>query len=361
MFNDTAENATEGILFKHGDKKDDAHSAIWVSGNANNSVPKFSRNVQRLVHKDYRNITDYDIYYSGANLKPSTSSAYDIGSSEYMFKHLYLSGNIYSNVDDGGIIFNQPKKVYIKIKNGANTPSIVSYDPTTENTGAKVAFGTSTLTTDIKGSSITLKGTTTFNSGVTIGSGDIPASLSVFGSGTFDSSITAVTSFVLSKKDGSNYTQFINANANINSFSVGFDNQSKLNFKGESTFTNGPVTIGSTSGNQNLTIYGNALATAFYERSDATKKDVVSNLDVDFDKLKQIPKVNFTWKNDESKQNNIGTIAQELNKVYPELVNGEEGNMTVDYAKLSIIALAAIDKLEDRIKQLEDKLSAYEK
>ena len=82
----------------------------------------------------------------------------------------------------------------------------------------------------------------------------------------------------------------------------------------------------------NITSYGNMYAPAFYERSDATKKDIVSNLDVDFDKLKQIPKVNFTWKNDESKQNNIGTIAQDLNKVYPELVNGEEGNMTVDYA-----------------------------
>ena len=111
----------------------------------------------------------------------------------------------------------------------------------------------------------------------------------------------------------------------------------------------------------NVIATGSMFAAAFYESSDATKKDIVSNLDVDFDKLKQIPKVNFTWKNDTEKKNNIGTIAQDLNKVYPELVNGEEGNMTVDYAKLSIIALAAIDKLEDRIKQLEDKLQQYEK
>ena len=150
--------------------------------------------------------------------------------------------------------------------------------------------------------------------------------------------------------------------ANILS-TVGTSDTNAFNIKGALNVTDGAVTIGidSTTGNQNLTIYGNALANAFYERSDATKKDVVSNLDVDFDKLKQIPKVNFTWKYDESKQNNIGTIAQELYKVYPELVNGEVGNMTGDYAKLSIIALAAIDKLEDRIKQLEDKLSAYEK
>ena len=237
----------------------------------------------------------------------------------------------------------------LKVNGTLHTTSNTTIGGTLTVTGATLLNGNVTLGNAI-GDVITVSGTTSFNS-----------SISVFGSGTFDSSITAVTSFVLSKKDGSNYTQFINANANSNSFSVGFDSTSKLNFNGESTFTNGPVTIGSTTGNQNLTIYGNALATAFYERSDATKKDVVSNLDVDFDKLKQIPKVNFTWKNDTEKQNNIGTIAQDLNKVYPELVNGEEGNMTVDYAKLSIIALAAIDKLEDRIKQLEDKLSVYEK
>lgn len=376
-----AYNATEGILF--GNREGDAYSSMWIGGEGDTSEPYFSRNVQRLIHQVDWNMQTYNIYYSGANLKPSTTGAYDIGTSNYRFKHLYLSGNIYSNVNNGGLVFNgKTDNAYNKVFIQMAGSTVVGYD------NGKLQLGTSSFPNEINGSTITLnstttvansltvsdgklttlggilnvKGTTTFNSGVTIGSGDTPASLSVFGSGAFDSSITAVKSFVLSKKDGSNYTQFINANADGNSFSVGFGNESTLNFKGAATFTYGAVTIGidSTTGNQNLTVYGNAFATAFYERSDATKKDVVSNLDVDFDKLKQIPKVNFTWKNDTEKKNNIGTIAQELNKVYPELVNGEEGNMTVDYAKLSIIALAAIDKLEDRIKQLEDKLYQYE-
>ena len=237
---------------------------------------------------------------------------------------LTVSGNINSNVNDGGIIFDESNISYIAIKNYTNNDvhSIVKYDHRT-TADAKVMFGTSDWTTAIKGSSITLKGETTVSSNLNVAREtvtNIGGQLNVGGKSMFGKVIIENT---------------------LTAYET--------------------VTIGTTADNKNLTVNGNAFATAFYESSDATKKDVVSNLDVDFDKLKQIPKVNFTWKNDTEKKNNIGTIAQDLNKVYPELVNGEEGNMTVDYAKLSIIALAAIDKLEDRIKQLEDKLSAYEK
>ena len=44
-----------------------------------------------------------------------------------------------------------------------------------------------------------------------------------------------------------------------------------------------------------------------------------------------------------------------VNKYYPEIVNTDEnGFMSVSYEKLSIVALAAIDKLNERIKELEN-------
>lgn len=54
----------------------------------------------------------------------------------------------------------------------------------------------------------------------------------------------------------------------------------------------------------------------------------------------------------------IGTSAQELAKIYPECVHYDETNdrYSVNYQKLSIVALAAIDKLHDRVSELESKL-----
>ena len=102
----------------------------------------------------------------------------------------------------------------------------------------------------------------------------------------------------------------------------------------------------------------------FYETSDANLKTFENDVDVDFDILSQIPKKYFTWKNDENKKRQIGTSAQMLLPYYPELVSTtDDGNLTVDYSKLSIIALAAIDKLrkenlelKERLKRIEEKL-----
>ena len=98
----------------------------------------------------------------------------------------------------------------------------------------------------------------------------------------------------------------------------------------------------------------------FYETSDERLKDFQGNIDVDLDKLALIPKKYFTWKDDFEKILRIGTSAQELQKLYPELVSDINGELTVDYAKLSIVALDAVDKLNTKVKSLEERLSKLE-
>ena len=52
----------------------------------------------------------------------------------------------------------------------------------------------------------------------------------------------------------------------------------------------------------------------------------------------------------------IGTSAQELQKLYPELVKEDEhGLLNVAYDKLSIVALAAIDQLHQQINELKSE------
>lgn len=106
----------------------------------------------------------------------------------------------------------------------------------------------------------------------------------------------------------------------------------------------------------------------FFESSDARLKNFKDDVTVDLEKLCSLPKKYFTWKSDNTNKLHLGTSAQELQKLYPELVEADDnGFLQVSYEKLSIIALSAIDslyqqvtvlnnnnsKLEERIKQLE--------
>lgn len=96
----------------------------------------------------------------------------------------------------------------------------------------------------------------------------------------------------------------------------------------------------------------------FFQTSDARKKNFMSDIEVNFDAIKNIPKKYFEWKDNPNAGTQIGTSAQALLRLYPELVSkGEDGYYSVDYAKLSIIALAAIDKLNERINVLTAKIN----
>ena len=100
----------------------------------------------------------------------------------------------------------------------------------------------------------------------------------------------------------------------------------------------------------------------FFQTSDARKKDFGSNVEIDFNTLKSIPKKYFEWKDNPEAGQQIGTSAQDLLRVYPSLVNKDKnGYYSVDYARLSIVALAAIDKLNNKIEELENKIESLER
>ena len=72
--------------------------------------------------------------------------------------------------------------------------------------------------------------------------------------------------------------------------------------------------------------------------------------------MKSIPKKYFNFKDNPDKLE-IGTSAQEVQKHFPELVSESDGYLSVDYAKLSIVALAAVDEMNDKIERLENELA----
>lgn len=107
----------------------------------------------------------------------------------------------------------------------------------------------------------------------------------------------------------------------------------------------------------------------FFETSDARLKHFYSDIKVDLDKIAQLPKKYFTWKDGDNENLQIGTSAQAVQEIYPELVSEDEnGTLSVAYDKLSVVALAAIDKIYTEIKtlrnqnlKLEDRINKLEK
>lgn len=105
----------------------------------------------------------------------------------------------------------------------------------------------------------------------------------------------------------------------------------------------------------------------FYETSDGRLKDIIKPITVDLEKLSKLRKVYFNWKGEESGSLQLGMIAQDVKELYPELVNEQNGRLSLAYDKLSVIALESVDilykiinELKSEIKELKTKLTNYE-
>lgn len=103
-------------------------------------------------------------------------------------------------------------------------------------------------------------------------------------------------------------------------------------------------------------------ATSVYQTSDDRLKDYKEDFSFDISKIINIPIKHFEYRNDENKTKHIGTSAQSLEKILPELVNtNEEGFKSVEYSKLSLVAIDCIKQLQNKINELEKRIVELEK
>ena len=93
-------------------------------------------------------------------------------------------------------------------------------------------------------------------------------------------------------------------------------------------------------------------AKAFYTDSDKRLKKIIGDLNIDIDKILELSLIYYTFNNDPSKKEEIGVIAQEIREVCPQIVSEDEnGMLSVDYSKLSILALYCIKDLYGKLKK----------
>ena len=90
-----------------------------------------------------------------------------------------------------------------------------------------------------------------------------------------------------------------------------------------------------------------------FQTSDENLKTFTSEIDINFDNLATIKKGIYHWTDDPNKISDIGIGARSLEALYPEIVDENDGVKTIAYNRLGVIALAAIDKLHLRVKELE--------
>lgn len=106
----------------------------------------------------------------------------------------------------------------------------------------------------------------------------------------------------------------------------------------------------------NLTLAGAANATAFYYTSDKDLKENIAPLSDSLSKILKLRGVSFNWK--EGGKKSIGVIAQDVEKVYPEIVKTDEktGLKSVEYGNLVAPLIEAIKEQQKQIDELKKEV-----
>jgi hypothetical protein len=102
---------------------------------------------------------------------------------------------------------------------------------------------------------------------------------------------------------------------------------------------------------------GTLFATVFTSLSDKNKKTNIRNIYNSIEIVKQLNGVRFDWVEDGKPS--IGVIAQDIEKVLPEVVQtNEDGMKTVSYGNIIGVLIEAIKEQQKCIEELDRKLNA---
>ena len=140
----------------------------------------------------------------------------------------------------------------------------------------------------------------------------------------------------------------LSVNANSNTDPDGIINSSK------NLVLDGGVGGGSTSKisfRLNGSEKGSFSSSGFAQTSDLRLKENITPLTDVLGKLDALDGVNFTWKSGKDKKKQLGVIAQDVEKSFPELVDTDSvtGMKSVNYSGLAAVAIQGVKELDAKV------------
>ena len=167
---------------------------------------------------------------------------------------------------------------------------------------------------------------------------------------TSSGSLTVVSyKFNGNASNPTNTTATIYDQANVG-LTASAHNFSIRNYNGSSMVESARFTTSS------LTVIGDVVA--YGSPSDITLKENIKPIEKALDKVEKLQGVTFDWKESDSILNikeDIGFIAQDVQKVLPELVReNENGKLSLRHQGIIPVLLEAIKELSDKVKALEN-------
>lgn len=176
---------------------------------------------------------------------------------------------------------------------------------------------------------------------------------------------------MIAKSDSPNtyYAQLTNIGGwgylNINNYSG--STYVKISTNGDSYFNGGNIGIGTTTPAYKLDVFGDIRTTGclVYNGgtlgtcvSEAELKNIISPFQIEgaLDKIVKLQPVKYSFKSDPSGQILIGLIAQDTEKIVPELIETTlDGKKQIKYGELQWLQLEAIKELQNKINKLENE------
>jgi hypothetical protein len=130
----------------------------------------------------------------------------------------------------------------------------------------------------------------------------------------------------------------------------------------------GKIGINTNTPGEELYVVGDITATgAITEISSVKYKANISEIENALDRVSQLRGVTFDWRQsdypemDFSEDKQIGVVAEEVEGVIPELVHvGENGEISVDYSKLTAVLIEAVKEQQQQIDALTRRLEELE-